>query len=125
MIGAWFTKIFAKVATPLIVIAVMLAAAGLLFWLTMTTVNGMVEDARDTAIAERNAFWKGAIAEANTQVALAEAAQATSAMRIQAEATARVRAAESKLTELEKDNAALPDGDACGLDRDRVRVLSR
>ncbi|CAD7055373.1 hypothetical protein RHAB21_00705 [Pseudorhizobium halotolerans] len=118
---AWLSK----AVTPLIVISLMLLAAAFLGWLALHTVDGMVDDARLSAIAERDAHWKGEIAEANTKAALAEAAQANSALRIQAEATAKIRAAEEKLTELEKENAALPDGAACGLDHGRVRLLAR
>lgn len=121
MIAAWFSK----AATPLIVIAAMLLAAAFLGWLALKTVDGMVDDARAGAIAERDAHWKSEISAANVKVAQAEADRANATLRIQAEATARVRAAESKLIELEKDNAALPDGAACGLDHGRVRLLAR
>lgn len=105
--------------------ALFLLIAFLLAWATFATVAGMVEDAREQAVSERDAHWAAEIERSNAFAAREIAAQAKTALAIEADANARVRAAEDKLTELEKQNAALPDGDACGIGRARVRLLNR
>ena len=47
----------------------------------------------------------------------------TVAVFSEADANSRIQAAQQQLIDLEKQNAALPFGDACGLSRDRVRLL--
>jgi predicted aminopeptidase len=82
-----------------------------------------INEAREEAKEARDQFWRAAIAESN---ATAEAARAASAnARAQAEATARaeIDRLRTQLTELETANAALPGGDACGIDADRLRLL--
>ena len=116
---AWLSKS----TLPLIVIAGLLLGLGGLAFAGLRLVNDMVETARTTAITERNAFWSGQIDKANAIVAQTEAANARETLRIESEATSRVRDAELQLAELEKQNAALPNGDACGLGRERVRLL--
>lgn len=121
MIGAWLSK----AVTPLIIAAAFLAAAALLGWLTISTVNSMVETAVTTKAAERNAHWKAEIETANTKVANAEAAQARYAIELERDASIRIAALNVNKEKLENENAALPNGDACGLGRDRVRLLPR
>lgn len=116
---AWLSKSM----LPLIIIGALLCGLGGLAYGGLKQVNSMVETARTTAIAERNAFWSGQIDKANAIVAQTEAAKARETLRIESEATSRVRDAELQLAELEKQNAVLPDGNACGLGRERVRLL--
>ncbi|TWC85640.1 hypothetical protein FB593_102492 [Rhizobium sp. SJZ105] len=121
MIGAWLSK----AVTPLIIAAALLAAAAFLGWLTITTVNGMVERAVAMKASERDAKWKSDIETANTKAANAEAAQARYAIELERDASIRIAALNVNKEQLEKQNAALPNGDACGLGRDRVRLLPR
>ncbi|MEW4398924.1 hypothetical protein AB1J06_09585 [Agrobacterium tumefaciens] len=121
MMGAWLSK----AATPLIIAAALLAVAAFLGWLTIATVNGMIERAVDTKAAERDASWKSEIETANTKAANAEAAQARYAIELERDASIRIAALNVNKEQLEKQNAALPNGDACGLGRDRVRLLPR
>lgn len=121
MIGAWLSK----AVTPLVIVAALLLAAALLGWLTIATVNGMVERAVSRTKAESDARWTAAIETANTKVANAEAAQVHLALELERGTSARIAALKLENEELEKQNAALPNGDACGLGRDRIRLLPR
>jgi hypothetical protein len=121
MIAVWFSK----AATPLVVAALMLLAAALIGWAMLATVERLVGDARASAIAERDAHWTAEIEKSNaaTQQIIAENLRQT--MAAQDAARAQVASAEAQFTQLERDNAALPDTGACGLGRDRVRLLNR
>lgn len=89
------------------------------------TVNTMVETAAATARAERDNYWRAEIEKSNaaTQAKIAENLKAT--MAAQDAARDQVAAAEMRAAELEKENAALPDDDDCGLSRNRVRLLNQ
>lgn len=117
--------LFAKIGGPLMIAAIALLGAGLLFFAAVHTINGMVDQARLSAIAERDSYWKGQIAESNAEAEAKRAAQAEVAMKLQAAASDRVRAAEDKQAKVEKDNAALTDDGTCGLKRDRIRLLNQ
>lgn len=118
---AWFSK----TVTPLIVLGLMIVAALLLGWLSLHTVQTMVDKASSAAIAERNAHWTGEIAksEAATHTRIAEQLKET--MAAEAAARSQIAAYAAQLAEMEAENAALPDGGACGLGRDRVRLLNK
>ena len=115
----------AKYLSPLVVAGLLFAAGGLLAFAAVHEVNGMVKDAKDTATAERNAFWKGKIAEANAEKEAAVAAQLRAVMLAGQQIRAAENAAEIEIKQMEKANAALPGGDACGLRPERVRILPR
>lgn len=121
MMAAWLSK----AVTPLIVLAAMAVVALLLGWLALRTVDGMIDDARASAVSERNAHWEGEIAksEGATQTLIAEKLKET--MAAQDAARSEVAAYAAQLADMEAENAALPDGGACGLGRDRVRLLNR
>lgn len=107
----------------LIIIAGFLLGAGLAFWRGMAAIERMELAARTSAIAERNAYWKAEIATSNAAVERQRAEQAITAARASAEADAKITRLQAQLTELEKMNASLPNGGACGLDAGRVRLL--
>jgi hypothetical protein len=121
MITAWLSK----AATPLIVAGLMLLAVVLIGLACLTTVERLVGEARASAISERDAHWAAEIAqsEAATQKLIAEKLRET--MAAQEAARAHVASVEAQLVQLETDNAALPNDGACGLGRDRVRLLAR
>lgn len=119
------TALFSRVATPLLATAALLAAAALLFWLTMQTIDGLVEDARSSAISERDAHWSTEIAKSEAEVQTRIAEELKETMAAQDAARAQVASVEAQLAQLESDNAALPDTGACGLGRDRVRLLNQ
>lgn len=121
MIGAWFSK----AVTPLIIAAAMLVAAAFLGWLAISTVNAMVEDARTEKGAERDAYWSSQIEKSNAFAASTQIMQTREALRLEKEANDTIAALLQQNANLEKENAALPNGDSCGLGRDRVRLLPR
>ena len=118
MSAAWLPR-------AIVIASVMLFAAALLGLLAIATVRAMIDDTRDLAVAERNAFWVGEIERGNAEANRRIAEQATKAMQIQADATERLRQVEQQFAEKEALNAALPHGDDRGLGRDRVRLLAR
>ncbi|PWE52140.1 hypothetical protein DEM27_32590 [Metarhizobium album] len=114
-----------KAAMPFVIASAMLLAAAGLHYAALATARGMVDDVRTLTIAERDAHWSGEIERSNATANRQVADQARATLQIQAAAADKVRQAELALSEMEKANAALPNGDACGLDRDRVRLLAR
>lgn len=114
----------AKPVTTLIFAAVLMLAAAVLGYGTMTTIKGMVDDATDLARIERDTHWQGEIARANEMAAHNIIAQMKISSRLETDARTTIDTLKTKLSELEEANAALPDNDACGLDRDRARLLN-
>lgn len=87
-------------------------------------IDAMLTEATATARKERDGYWQAEIAKSNAdaQAKIVENLKIT--MAVQNAARDQVAAAERRATEVEKDNDALPDR-ACGLSRDRVRLLNR
>lgn len=112
-----------KAATPLIVLGSMVLAAVFLGWVSLMTIEGMIDDARVQAIAERNAFWEGRIEKANAATNKQAADQVSAALRIQAEASERITSATQLLADLKVKNAQLPRRDDCGLSVERGQLL--
>ncbi|SIQ24234.1 hypothetical protein SAMN05880590_102756 [Rhizobium sp. RU35A] len=117
--------LLARIATPLIVAAALVAAAGFSCWLTLRVIDGMIDDARASAIAERDAHWTAQIQKSNAEVQTRIAENLRQTMAVQNAARDEVAAAEARATQLETENAALPNAGACGLGRDRVRLLNK
>lgn len=92
-------------------------------WFILDRLDTMIERAKLAAIESRDAYWTGEIERGNAEANRRIADQAKAALAIETDANARIRAVEHQLANLETANAALPDGDACGLGRDRVRLL--
>lgn len=115
----------AKYLSPPVLAGLLFAAGGVLAFVAVHEVNSMVKDARDTATAERNAFWKGKIAEANAAKEAAVAAQLRAVMLAGEQIRTAEAEAQTKLKDMEKANAALPGGAAYGLGPERVRILPR
>lgn len=77
------------------------------------------------AIAVADGRWQQAIAKANAEAdALLQSAQARLNELAGALITSRTQL-DATLARIEADNDALPSPAACGLDRDRVRLLGR
>lgn len=106
-------------------IAALLALAGVGAWRAAASLRAAIGDARAAGKAEADALWRAEIAKSEAAVANARADQARVAAEADARASRDQMALTAALAELEKSNAALPRGDACGLDRDRVRLLPR
>ncbi|GLR51256.1 hypothetical protein KYK30_20490 [Shinella yambaruensis] len=92
-------------------------------WLVLDRLDTMIERAEKAAIEKRDAHWTAEIERGNAEANRRIADQAKAALAIETDANARIRAVENQLASLETANAALPHGDACGLGRDRVRLL--
>ena len=106
-------------------LAALLATAGLAFWRGMARIDGLVETARASAIAERDAHWRAEIEHSNTLVEAERHRQAEAATVADQATRAEIDSLQKQLLELEARNAALPGGDRCGIDRDRIRLLNR
>lgn len=105
--------------------ALVIAAAGLFIWLSVREIRELIAETRAAAITERDAHWQAELQKSNAaaQAAINENLNAT--MAAQDQARDDIAAAERRATELEKDNAILPDGDGCGVRRERVRLLNK
>ena len=128
MISAWLSK----AATPLIKIgivfaigAALLLGAALVGLMAADRLTAIIVDRVAAAVAVTDAKWKLEIADANVKLALAQAAQANDAMRLNSELMAAREKTRLAQEDLEKANAALPGGDTGGLDVGRVRLLNQ
>ncbi|ANM12032.1 hypothetical protein [Rhizobium sp. N324] len=110
------------ISIGLAALALLLAISGLVF-LSIREIRSMVDGAASSAKALSDAEWTAKIEKANAEANKKIADQANAVIQIQADASDRVNAASQQLEELRKRNAALPDGGAIGLSRDRVRML--
>lgn len=83
----------------------------------------VVAEARQEARDARDAFWTAQIEKANAaaEKVRADAAQAMAAA--DAAARSEIAALQTRLTAQEQANAVLPNGDQCGIDADRLRLL--
>ena len=106
-------------------LAALLATAALAFWRGMAAIDSMVETARTSAIAERDAHWRGEIERSNAEVQKVRADQLQASIDIQTRAAGEIDRLQTALKDLEIRNAALPGGDRCGIDRDRIRLLNK
>lgn len=77
---------------------------------------------RDTIIS-RDAHWRAEIEAKSREVAQRQAERATAAAVQSAKLVAERDAAEARITELERTNAALPNANRIGLSRARARLL--
>lgn len=124
-IAALFGSRAAKASLVAVLVAALLAGAGFAFWRGMARIDSMVETARDEATKARDAFWRGEIAKANAIAERARADQIAAAAAADREAAEQIARLEDQLDRLERENATLPNGDACGLGAGRVRLLPR
>jgi hypothetical protein len=101
-----------------------LTIAGLVL-ATVSKVEAMTAEAARSARAERDHYWRAQVEQmrADAQEQIAENLRKT--MAAQNAARDEVAALQARAAELEKENAALPDGGERGLSRDRVRLLNK
>lgn len=121
----FLTARFSASAVRVLSIAVLVAVGGFCFWRGMAHIGALVADARASAFAERDAHWRAEIAASNIQVEAERRRLADAAAAADQRAASEITALQKHLLELETRNAALPNGDGCGLGRDRVRLLNR
>lgn len=106
-----------------LVIGALYAAGGLGFWRGMKTIERMQTTAAERATRQAEAEFKAAIEASNAMVEKLRAAQAIEAAKVSAAAEQEISGLRARLSDMEKANAALPNGAAGGLDRARVRLL--
>ena len=119
------SALLAKVGGPLVIFGAMILAAMFLGIMALNTVDRMVETARSTMKAERDAHWAAEIERSNSAANAQIARNLQQTMAAQDAARDQVAAAEQRARELEKENAALPDDGNGGLGRERVRLLNQ
>jgi flagellar motility protein MotE (MotC chaperone) len=119
MIPAWLTK----ASTSLIIVAVAMLATASIALFAVRTVDDFIDKVRSEKADERDAYWTARIEKMNANAANTQAAQVRETMRIETNAATTIAGLEANLKDLEKKNAALPNGTRGGLDRDRVRLL--
>lgn len=106
-----------------LVIGALFAAGGLGFWRGMASIERMQAVAAERATRQAEAEFKAAIEASNAMVEKLRAAQAIEAAKASAAAEQEISGLRARLSNMEKANAALPNGAAGGLDRARVRLL--
>lgn len=114
-----FAGSFAKAATVLALVAIGAIAA----WLTVAKLDDMIEAADHRGEQRERHRWQAEIAVSNAKIAEAQLAADRAARAASDKAAGEIAALRKSLEDMERANAALPNGDACGLDRDRVRLL--
>lgn len=111
-----------------------LAAGGLALMLVVNAIENrrlaqsiadQVAEARVHALAERDAHWQAEIARSNLEADAERRRQAEGAIAADIAARAEIGRLQKTLADMEASNAALPGAGACGLDRERVRLLAR
>lgn len=103
----------------LIIVALTAAAILGIVW----TVDGMVERAAKRVAEARDAHWTAQIEKSNAAAERQRADQIRLAMAETETARSEIDRLRASLTDMEKLNASLPGGNACGLDVRRVRAL--
>jgi hypothetical protein len=107
----------------LLIVCGLLALCSLFAYGAAAKINSMVASARIEAVSARDAYWQGEIAKSNALARQAQAEQREASSLADAAAQAQIDALNRTLTQMETDNAALPNAGACGLDGARVRLL--
>jgi len=113
----------ARLLTPPMVAAILIAVGGLACLGGALVLRDMVQDRVAAAVVARDAYWRAQIAAANALHEAARAAQARQALAAEVEAQAAQASILDQLRTLEARNAALPQSGRCGVDRARVRLL--
>lgn len=122
---AWLIGLFSKQTATMVLVAALLAVSGVAVRMAVGKVSDLIDDRVAAAKAERDAYWRADVAEANAALSGAIAELARQAMRADGEIRAAETAAHDQLEQMEEDNAALPDGDRCGLGARRVQLLPK
>ena len=112
-----------KASTLLVISAIAMVATAIIALFAIWAVDDFIDKVRSEAKQERDAYWTARIEKMNATAANAQAAQVRETMRIETNAATTIADLEKQKSDLEKKNAALPNGAAIGLDRDRVRLL--
>jgi len=101
-----------------------IALAGLIL-ATVSKVEGMVAEAARAARSERDGYWRGQVDQLTIAAERRITENLRQTMAAQDRAREEIAELEARSAELEKENAALPDGGSHGLGRERVRLLNK
>lgn len=128
MIAAWIIKAggpLVMFGVCVLVAAALGSAAAFFYRDGVVAYERIITDRVAAAVSQTDAKWQAAIAEANMKAAQVETARAQEASRMNSELASARETARLAQDELEKANAALPDGARNGLDAGRVQLLNR
>ncbi|TCT37683.1 hypothetical protein [Martelella mediterranea] len=122
---AFLSGLFSRKTAPWLLAAVLIAFGGVSARMAVGKVSDLIDDRVVAARDERDAHWKAKLAASNLEVIRLEKALSEQVLETDRQIKAAENAAKDQLRTMEKANAALPGGDACGLGPDRVRLLPR
>jgi hypothetical protein len=114
-----------KISGRAIILIALVCITGIAFWRGVARIETMVDTARIEARAERDAHWRGEIARSTAEAEVERARLAINAAAADMAARGEIERLTGQITDLEKSNASLPGAGACGIDRERVRLLAR
>lgn len=122
---ALLAAVFTKKTVPWILVALLFAVGGISARMAVGKISDLIDARVASAKSECDALWKAELAEKSLEVARLELALSEQVKQADRKIKAAENAARDQLEQMEKANAALPGGDACGLGADRVRLLPR
>lgn len=122
---AFLSARLGKAGAILLILLSLFAVGSLGVWQFLAAYDRIIQRVIDKANGERNAFWKGEIEKANRIAAQNIIEQMKRSQLIEAQAQTAVDEIQSKLTNMEKANAALPENPSCGIERSRIRLLQQ
>lgn len=120
-LAGWLSK---KIV-PWILVGLLFTVGGISARMAVGKVSDLIDARVASAKSECNALWKAELAEKSLEVARLKLALSEQVKQADRQIRAAEDAARDQLEQMEKDNAALPGGDDCGLRADRVRLLPR
>jgi hypothetical protein len=121
MIGAMLARFSGRA----VLVALLVCLGGYWFMKGIRRIDAMIETARTEARAGRDAHWRGEIAKANAEAEVERARLALNSSAADAAARDQIERLAGQVSDMEKANASLPGAGACGLGRERVRLLAR
>ncbi|QIO60675.1 hypothetical protein [Rhizobium leguminosarum] len=116
-------ELLSKPAARLIGAAILVIAVLLAAWLALHEIRGMIADAVQLSVSERDSYWTAKIEKANADTNKRAADQAAAVVKIQADMADKSRADQTELAALKVKNAELPHRNNCGLSGERVGLL--
>lgn len=123
MVWAWLVRQLGPGLARVAAAAGLALLIGFVFWRGMVALDSMEERARSSAIAERDAHWRAETERLNREVLERQIARERAAAAESARLAAEADTLRSTIADLEKKNAALPNGDRECLDDARRRLL--
>jgi hypothetical protein len=107
-----------------LIAAGLVAIGGLGFWRGVAALDAREARAVAFAVDARDTHWRAQIAAAEATMQATRAASAEKALATQAQAETEITRLRAALRDQEQTDAGMAGGNHCGLERDRVRLLS-